>query len=82
MDLREIIGKKAAVSLLNIIGRGLMSGFSSSSLSMDGVSESFSSTQSATSAYYGADVKQYESEIKDYIESNKMKFGFINIGAL
>ncbi|MDR0583268.1 MAG: hypothetical protein LBG57_02820 [Treponema sp.] len=82
MDLREIIGKQAAVSLLNIIGRGLMSGFSSSSLSIDGVSESFSSTQSATSAYYGADIKQYESEIKDYIEVNKLKFGFIPLGSL
>jgi hypothetical protein len=39
MDLREIIGKKAACSLLNVIGRGLMSGFSSGSLSIDGVSE-------------------------------------------
>jgi hypothetical protein len=82
MDLREVIGKKAAVSLLNIIGRGLMSGFSSSSLSMDGVSESFSSTQSATSAYYGADVKQYESEIKDYISENRLKFSSIQLGSL
>jgi hypothetical protein len=59
-----------------------MSGFSSSSLSMDGVSESFSSTQSATSAYYGADIKQYESEIEKYIAENKMKFGHIVMGAL
>ncbi|MDR1351669.1 MAG: hypothetical protein LBK05_00175 [Treponema sp.] len=82
MDLREIIGKRAAVSLLNIIGRGLMSGFSSSSLSMDGVSESFSSTQSATSAYYGADVKEYKDDIEKYIAENKMKFGHITMGAL
>jgi hypothetical protein len=82
MDLREIIGKQAAVSLLNIIGRGLMSGFSSSSLSMDGVSESFSSTQSATSAYYGADVKEYKDDIQTYITENKMKFGHIVMGAL
>jgi hypothetical protein len=81
-DLREIIGKKAAVSLLNIIGRGLMSGFSSSSLSMDGVSESFSSTQSATSAYYGADIKEYKDDIENYISENKMKFGHIVMGAL
>ena len=81
-DLREVIGKVAAVSLLNNVGRGLMSGFSSSSLSMDGVSESFSSTQSATSAYYGADIKQYESEIKDYIAANKLKFGHIVLGSL
>jgi hypothetical protein len=82
MDLREIVGKKAACSLLNIIGRGLMSGFSSSSLSMDGVSESFSSTQSATSAYYGADIKEYKDDIDRYITENKMKFGHIVMGAL
>jgi hypothetical protein len=81
-DLRQIIGKIAAVSLLNIIGRGLMSGFSSSSLSMDGVSESFSSTQSATSAYYGADIKAYREEIEEYLAENKMKFGFIQLGSL
>jgi hypothetical protein len=82
MDLREIIGKQAAVSLLNVIGRGLMSGFSSSSLSMDGVSESFSSTQSATSAYYGADIKEYKDDIEHYIAANKLKFGHIALGAL
>ncbi|MDR0709748.1 MAG: hypothetical protein LBF77_06755 [Spirochaetaceae bacterium] len=82
MDLREVIGKQAAVSLLNVIGRGLMSGFSSSSLSMDGVSESFSSTQSATSAYYGADIKEYKDDIEKYIAENKLKFGHIVMGAL
>jgi hypothetical protein len=81
-DLRGVIGKLAAVSLLNNIGRGLMSGFSSSSLSMDGVSESFSSTQSATSAYYGADIKEYKDDIEKYIAANKLKFGHITMGAL
>jgi hypothetical protein len=81
-DLREAIGKNAAVSLLNIIGDGLMSGFSSSSLSMDGMSESFSSTQSATSAYFGARIKVYEDELKDYIEEVRRKFGFIQIGVI
>ncbi|CEM61695.1 hypothetical protein DWQ65_02330 [Treponema phagedenis] len=81
-DLRAVIAKLCAVELLNIIGDGLISGFSSSSLSMDGVSESFSSTQSATSAYYGARIKVYEDELKNYIEENKMKFGHVVMGAL
>jgi len=81
-DLRQMIGKVAAISLLNIIGDGLMSGFSSSSLSMDGISESFSSTQSATSAYFGARISVYKDDVKNYIESNKYKFGFMPIGAL
>ena len=73
-DLRQIIGKVCAISLLNIIGDGLMSGFSSSSLSMDGISESFSSTQSATSAYFGARIAVYQKEVQEYIKNNKYKF--------
>ena len=73
-DLRQIIGKVCAISLLNIIGDGLMSGFSSSSLSMDGISESFSSTQSATSAYFGARIAVYQKEVQEYIRDNKYKF--------
>jgi hypothetical protein len=82
MDLREAAGKNAAISLLNVIGDGLMSGFSSSSLSMDGMSESFSSTQSATSAYFGARIKVYEDELKDYIEEVRRKFGFTQAGVI
>ena len=81
-DLREIIAKQAAVSLLNIIGDGLMSGFSSSSLSMDGMSESFSSTQSATSAYFGARIAQYKDDIKEYIKENRFKFSNMAIGSI
>lgn len=81
-DLRHMIGKMAAISLLNVIGDGLMSGFSSSSLSMDGVSESFSSTQSATSAYFGARIAVYQKEVQDYITQNKFKFGFFRVGSL
>jgi hypothetical protein len=81
-DLRAAIGKMCAIEMLNIIGDGILAGFSSSSLSMDGVSESFSSTQSATSATYGARIKTYEDELDKYIKANKMKFGHQVMGAL
>jgi hypothetical protein len=81
-DLRDAIGKKAAISILNVIGDGLMSGFSSSSLSMDGMSESFSSTQSATSAYFGARIKVYTEELEKYYVENLRKFGFMQVGVL
>lgn len=81
-DLRQIIAKVAAISLLNVIGDGLMSGFSSSSLSMDGMSESFSSTQSATSAYFGARIAVYQKEVQDYIKANKYKFNHIPIRSI
>lgn len=81
-DLRQTIAKKTAVDLLNIIGDGLMSGFSSSSLSMDGLSESFSSTQSATSAYFGARIKEYKDDIENYVKANRAKFGGFVISSI
>ena len=81
-DLRQTVAKYASVQLLNIIGDGLMSGFSSSSLSMDGLSESFSSTQSATSAYFGARIKEYKDDIDIYIKENRLKFGSIVMGSI
>ena len=81
-DLRQIIAKKTAVDLLNIIGDGLMSGFSSSSLSMDGLSESFSSTQSATSAYFGARIKEYKDDIDNYVKATKAKFGAFIVSSI
>ncbi|MAH44800.1 hypothetical protein CMI37_03175 [Candidatus Pacearchaeota archaeon] len=76
-DLREVVGKYAAIKCLASIGDGLLAGFSSSSVSLDGLSESFSSTQSATSAYFGARIKQYTEDIKDWLERNRNKFGAI-----
>jgi hypothetical protein len=81
-DLRDAIGKVASCTALNAIGDGLIAGFSSSSLSLDGVSESFSSTQSATSAYFGARIKAYQDEIKMYISRNRRKFGRMTMGIL
>lgn len=80
LDLIQHIGKVATVSMLNIIGDGLIAGFSSSSLSLDGMSESFSSTQSATSAYFGARIMQYKKDMEEYIKKAKGKFGFVVMG--
>jgi len=82
LDLRSAISKSAAIALLNAIGDGLMAGFSSSSLSMDGMSESFSSTQSATSAYFGARIQQYHKELDPFIEDTRRKFGHIALGSI
>lgn len=74
-DLRSVIGKWACIKCLASIGDGLLAGFSSQSVSLDGLSESFSSTQSATSAYFGARIKQYQDEVKDWLVRNRMKYG-------
>lgn len=72
--LRGTIGKYATIKALAVVGDGLLAGFSSQSISLDGLSESFSSTQSATSAYFGARIKQYSDEIKDWLTRNRYKF--------
>lgn len=79
-DLRSVIGKFAAIKALASIGDGLLAGFSSQSVSLDGMSESFSSTQSATSAYFGARIKQYQEEVKDWLHRNRYKHGNIPFG--
>ena len=72
--LRSVIGKYATIKALAVVGDGLLAGFSSQSVSLDGLSESFSSTQSATSAYFGARIKQYGDEITQWLEKNRYKF--------
>jgi hypothetical protein len=81
-DLREIVGKIAACKLLNIIGDGLIAGFSSMSLGLDGLSESFSTTQSATNAFYGARIGIYLKDIENYLKENRYKFGGRPMGAI
>lgn len=63
-DLRDIIGMVAALKMLNAVGDGLMAGFSSSSISLDGLSESFSSTQSATSVGGGMYIRFKNHDVK------------------
>lgn len=77
--LRAAVGKYATIKALAVIGDGLLAGFSSQSVSLDGLSESFSSTQSATSAYFGARIVQYQKEIKEFLEKNRYKYAPIPI---
>ena len=77
--LRGVIAKYATIKALAVIGDGLLAGFSSQSISLDGLSESFSSTQSATSAFFGARIKQYSDEITAWLEKNRYKFSPVPI---
>ena len=72
--LRSTVAKYATIKALAVVGDGLLAGFSSQSVSLDGLSESFSSTQSATSAFFGARIKQYSDEIKEWFKHNRYKY--------
>lgn len=67
-DLKELVGKIASFGPLNVAGDLLGgAGISSQSIGIDGLSQSFSTTSSATSAGFGARLIQYRQEIKDWV---------------
>lgn len=68
-QMKEIVGMKAAMGPLNIAGDLIAgAGVASKSISLDGLSQSVSTTSSATNAGYGARIIQYEKQIKDRLE--------------
>lgn len=63
---KDVIAKMAAFGPLNIAGDLLGgAGIASQSLSIDGLSQSFNTTSSATNAGYGARLIQYGKELKE-----------------
>ncbi len=81
-DVRVIVGKIAALQLMGVIGDGLIAGFSSSSLSLDGVSESFSSTQSPENTFFGARMSGYVKDVDKFLRDHKNKFGGFPMGSI
>lgn len=64
--INKIIGMKASIDALNILGDLIAgAGISSASLGIDGLSQSISTTSSATNSGYGARVIQLEKQIKN-----------------
>lgn len=74
-ELFDIIGKLAAINLLSDYGDGKTSALASSSVSLSGISESLSTTLSATSAAFGARQKQYINDLKIFYNKNRFKYG-------
>lgn len=64
-DLLDFVGKLASIPLLAMLGDLLIApGVSSQSLSFDGLSQSVSTTKSASTSAYSARMKQYTDELK------------------
>jgi hypothetical protein len=63
-DILEIIGKMASINLLNILGDLILGpGISSTSLGIDGLSQSITSTNSSTNSAFAARITMYQKEI-------------------
>lgn len=67
-DLLEVISMIATQTLLIIISDSTIAGIASQSVSLDGVSESISTTSSATNSTYGANITELEKRIKGWFE--------------
>lgn len=68
--LREVVGKKASFGPLNIAGDLLGgAGIASQSISIDGLSQSFNTTSSATNSGYGSRILQYSRELTEQIKT-------------
>jgi hypothetical protein len=78
-DVLDVIGKLASIGLFNIAGDLILgAGIASQSLGIDGLSQSISSTSSATNAGYGARIVQYQKEIKESLQRLKHIYGEID----
>lgn len=68
--IKELVGKIASFGPFNIAGDLIVgAGIATTSLSIDGLSQSVGTTSSATNSGYGARLVQYSKEIKDQIPS-------------
>lgn len=64
-DIINVVGKLASIGVFNIAGDLILgAGIASQSLSIDGLSQSISTTSSATNAGYGSRIITYQNEIK------------------
>lgn len=74
-EIRHAVGMVASYGPLNIAGDLLGgAGIASQSISLDGLSQSFNTTSSATNAGYGARILQYSKELKDMLPQLRRKY--------
>lgn len=67
-DIAEVVGMMASFGPLNIAGDLLGgAGIASQSIGIDGLSQSFSTTSSATNSGYGSRILQYQKKLKEDI---------------
>lgn len=83
-DLLDITGKLASFGPLNIAGDLILgsAGIASQSLGIDGLSQSISTTSSATNAGYGARLITYQKEIEESVKRIQYAYQSINFGVL
>jgi hypothetical protein len=75
----EVVAKKAAIDVLTVAGHAYRGGFSSQSISRDGVSESVSYTASAIYGIFSATIEDYSKFINREIKGIRGKYRGMNL---
>ncbi len=79
-DIVDIIAMKACIGVMNIMGDILLgAGIASQSISIDGLSESIGTTQSAENSAYSARIRQYERQIKTQLPNLRDRYKGIRL---
>lgn len=79
MDLVNVVGKFASIGQFNLFGDIILgAGIASMSLGIDGLSQSISTTSSATNAGFGSRIIQYTKEIQATLKNLKNIYKGIN----
>ena len=74
-DICDLIAMKTCIGILNILGDILLgAGIASQSVSIDGLSESIGTTQSAENSAYSARIRQFERQIKAQLPNLRAKY--------
>lgn len=82
-DIVDAACKFASMQILAILGDvSFGAGIASKSISMDGLSQSINTTQSAENSLYSARVRQFQRELKDEIQYLKNKYRGIQFTSL
>lgn len=82
-DILNVVGKLASIGLFNIAGDLILgAGIASISLGVDGLSQSLSSTSSATNAGYGARIQAYTKEVNESVKRIKDVYKDITVSFL
>lgn len=81
-ELFQIIAIVAALLFMPDYSEGRISGIASSSISLEGVSESYATTASAENTILSAKIKHYNETLKAFLKENKRKYSGLLFTAL
>jgi hypothetical protein len=82
-DLLDIVGKLASINIFHQLGDLIVgAGIASKSIGVDGLSQSISTTSSATNAGYGARIIGYVNDLKEKLPQARQVYRGISFGSL